>query len=414
VTDAVFALPEEFRDEPPRAIPEKVRHGRRQRRLYAAVWGLLAAGGMCLFLSPWPWMRTLGLYVLPLAYLDWIGWGLLALAATTFVNARLNTRAYRYIVEGRAAPAVVRSLAKLPKTFVNGQPSAYCLVATVEVEHPDTGGRRTVDVTSRDIPAMQKDTTHAPFRVGDTVVAVWLPGQFDKTLQLYDFLELVPEHELSRGGEGQSSPVATAVAVAVFVPLFLAVLFWNVYAFGRYAPIEEDWSRDLPILLVGGVVVGLPFVGWLYWQAVRERRKVQERNAQAAATGEAVESEEVSDLVGGGWKAWGLGLILVPGGIGLGGATVLCWAYTANALLDDSPARTRPVVLNEFVETTHAFLFREYQVKYEFFGERDQHSLLTTPQNIDELVLLPLGQAEVHKGAFGWEWVRAVRPPAGR
>src|SRR6476620_10752235 len=101
----------------------------------------------------------------------------------------------------------------------------------------------------------------------------------------------------------------------------------------------------------------------MVWEQRRNRAKRSERNAQAVARGEAVERDEGRD----GWfGADGLimGLIIVAGSLLLGGATALCWCFTANALLDNAQAQDRPAQIEQMVSVTHSFLFREYKIEY--------------------------------------------------
>ena len=103
-------------------------------------------------------------------------------------------------------------------------------------------------------------------------------------------------------------------------------------------------------------------------------------------------------------------LILVAGSLLLGGLTFFCWAITANAWLDGSPATTRPVLIDEAVQVTHKALFREYKLKYHFVDDpATKHEFLSTPAHIDTFDG-PLAVAEIHAGRFGWPWVKDIRP----
>ena len=108
-------------------------------------------------------------------------------------------------------------------------------------------------------------------------------------------------------------------------------------------------------------------------------------------------------------KRVGLGAILLFGAVLLSGATVLCWAYTANALLDDSPAKPVPVQITDMIQTTHGGIFREYQMKFRRAEDKSDQSLLTTPDHMDQFVV-PIGNAMVRAGRFGWPWVETIKP----
>ena len=97
------------------------------------------------------------------------------------------------------------------------------------------------------------------------------------------------------------------------------------------------------------------------------------------------------------------------GSILLGSGIVLCWCFTANALLDNSKPEFRPVEIVEFWSTTHSFLFREYEIEYRFPGEQKTRKLLSTPARMSQF-RFKAGVAEVHAGRFGWSWVKDVTP----
>jgi hypothetical protein len=88
---------------------------------------------------------------------------------------------------------------------------------------------------------------------------------------------------------------------------------------------------------------------------------------------------------------------------------VLCWCFTANALLDRSKPEFRPVEIVEFWSTTHSFLFREYEIEYRFPFEKQTRKLLSTPAHMSQFRSRQ-GVAEVHAGRFGWAWVKALAP----
>jgi hypothetical protein len=111
-----------------------------------------------------------------------------------------------------------------------------------------------------------------------------------------------------------------------------------------------------------------------------------------------------------------LSLVLIAGATLLGGGTTMCWAFSINALLDNSPARQEPALITEMVMVTHSFIIREYQIKYQLLkGDQKQQSLLSTPDHMHQF-RGPLVLAEIHSGWFGWPWVKDLEPlqaPAG-
>jgi hypothetical protein len=105
-----------------------------------------------------------------------------------------------------------------------------------------------------------------------------------------------------------------------------------------------------------------------------------------------------------------MGLIAVAGAILLGGLTMLCWWFTANAWLDNSPATFRPVMITGMVQVTHNLILREYKVEYHFLGgDTKKRDYLSTPSEMARLTG-NIAVAEVHSGRLGWPWVKAILP----
>jgi len=142
-----------------------------------------------------------------------------------------------------------------------------------------------------------------------------------------------------------------------------------VYAISKYSPLEITFSRAAVPVGVGGLMLGGGLIAWLTSRQARSRRELAARNERAVAAGEAVELEAPKRGLFGSH-----GLIMTLGiGFGallLGGGIVLCWCFTANALLDNSKPEFRPVEIVEFWSTSHSFLFREYEIEYRFPAKR--------------------------------------------
>ena len=52
----------------------------------------------------------------------------------------------------------------------------------------------------------------------------------------------------------------------------------------------------------------------------------------------------------------------------IGALTTLSWCFFGNAWLDRSVARPVPAKVQEMTQTTHAFLFREYELEFTLAG----------------------------------------------
>ena len=398
----------EFTGHPPRAIPDRLLEGPYARRRRAAVSVLVVTGAVCLLLSHAPGLDVLARYVLPFGYLSWIGVGCLLLAAGTYVPYALRQGAFRYVRDGLPLAVRVSELVKAPTAIVNGAPSQHAFVATVVFRDPETGAPAQANVKSNDFSSARKDAYDTPFRVGDEVTAVYLPHAPMKTLRLYAFLELSPDVNLrprSKVG-GEDSPWKVALLLAT-IPALFVVLFANVYAYGRYEPVDFDYWRAAVPMALGGVLLGGGLLAGLYLGHRAEQERIRQRAPRAAAAGTAV--ERGTPFLGHGAHAWLLRAVLAVGAPLLGAGTAMCWAFMANAWLDASPARIVPATIVDATMTTHAFVFREYELEYRLDESPEKRKMLTTPEHLagfhDRRVL-----AHVRGGRFGWPWVETVTP----
>jgi hypothetical protein len=187
-----------------------------------------------------------------------------------------------------------------------------------------------------------------------------------------------------------------------------AVLFWNVYAFSRYQPLDLTLARTALPVGLGGLVLGGGLIAWLALRQARSRRELAVRNEKALAAGEALEIQ-VSKKGPFGAHSLLMTLVIGAGSLVLGGVIVLCWCLTANALFDKSRPEFRPVEIVEFWTRTHNFLFREYEIEYRFPGETQTQRLLSTPAHMSRF-RTKHGVAEVHAGWLGWSWVKEIAP----
>jgi hypothetical protein len=393
---------------PPRHVPEEFRNSPYFARQRNAIVGLIMAGVLCAAFGQLPIFREWGLYLLPLAYLSWIGTGLLVIGAGAWISSKTRRGPTQYVEEGVPLVARIRDLALRQTAMVNGQPSTYAFSAAIEYRDPATGALVTSQADSRSFSAFAKGKYRTSYRVGEYVTAVYLKTHPAKTLRLYGFLELRPALGLLRAEPAQPPGlVKTALSVsAVFA--FFFVLFWNAYAFSKYQPLELTFAQAGVPVCVGSVALGGGILAWLGLRQARNRRELAARNEKALAAGEAVEFDARKRGLFGA-HGFLMTLVIGLGGLMLGGVTVLCWCDTANALLDNSKPEFRPVEIVEFWSTTHSFLLREYEIEYRFPGESRTGKLLSTPAQMEHFESRH-GIAEIHAGRFGWRWVKTVTP----
>jgi hypothetical protein len=401
-----YSFEPEFLGHPPRAIPDELDQGPHARRLRARIVGLATAGVLCLVLALAPRIDVLAQYVVPLAYLDWIGLGCFALAGLAFVERVRRAGPFVYVRDGIPLAARVLELHKAASAIVNGVPSTYALHAAVALRHPEAGDVRTAILKSNTFSASARDRYDAPFRVGDYVTAVYLPGHFEKSLRLYAFLDLNPRLSLHRGASEGESPWKVALLVAVVAGLFL-VLIGNVYAFGRYEPLDFAYGHAWVPMTLGGVVLGGGMLAAIYLSHRNEQAKAAVRARTARVRGGAVEA--AVPFLGTGIYKWLVGAMILLGAPLLGALTAICWCFMANAWLDASAVRSVPAKVEAMTQTTHMFLIREYEIEFSLAGSAKKHKLLTTPEELSRLSS-EQAVAQVREGRFGWPWVEAVLP----
>jgi hypothetical protein len=400
-----YSFEPELTGPPPRPIPDRLDDGpyARGRRTVAIV--VAAAGAACLLLSRAPGLDVLAQYVLPLAYLSWIGLGLLLLAACGYVPLALRSGPFRYVRDGLPIAVRVVDVVKAPTAIVNGAPSTHGFVASVVFRHPDTGEPVQAHVKSNDFSSSRKDAYDTSFKVGDTVTAVYLPNRLEKTLRLYAFLELNPDvHLRARTASSTDSPWKLALLLAA-IPAIFVVLFANVYAFGRYHPVGFQYRQAAVPLAAGGVLLGGALFAGLYLAHRAEQKRIGQRALQAAAEGKAIEVG--TPFLGHGLHGWVLRVVLALGAPLIGAGTAMCWCFMANAWLDRSPALPVPATIVGMTMTTHAFVFREYELEYTLAGSTEKLKQLTTPERLMGL-RGKNATAHVRRGRLGWPWVETV------
>ncbi|MEM7357307.1 MAG: hypothetical protein AAF657_41210, partial [Acidobacteriota bacterium] len=310
---ATYALEPELQAAVPRPKPSWVAQGRLAREQRSNKNILLATGLICLVFSRVPFIELLAPYILPLGYLSWIGIGSLLLGGVLqLVHAFVPGR-YRYLRDG--VPLVVRivELIKAPSSIVNGEAVQHAFTATVDFEDPQTGEVMGGQLQSSGFASSQKDTTGCSYRVGDYVTALYLPGKYPKTLQLYGFLDLKPDLGLVRREAKTSGSFWKSVGQALALAGFFFVLFWNVYAFQRFQPIDFDFSQALIPMVAGAVLLGGGFLAYSFVESRREQRRQRQRLVESIESGEAIEVGTSSFWGRTGFSARALQAVLIVG-----------------------------------------------------------------------------------------------------
>lgn len=409
---AGYRFEDELQGPPPRPRTDELKRGRYAAKQRTTALVMLVFGAILTAIGPLPIVQTMGLYFLPFAYLTWIGLVVLAFGGLGLVLNAVRSGPYRYVEEGVPIVARICALRLVPALIHEGQATRYRFEALFEYLDPESGEPRTAEAPSSDFLADARNGLTTSYRVGDYATAVYLPHDPAKTLKLYGFLDLRPGLGLVRRDAAPESRPHKTLLTLVAIVGFFAALIWNLYAFGRFEPVQISAASVAPVIAVGAIGLGVPVLWSLAAGQARNRRRRDERNAEALARGEAVEPEVGRKRGPFGDHGLLVTGILIFGALMLGGVTFYCWALTANALLDGSPATTRPVAIDEMVQITHKALFREYKIKYHFLDDpRTKYDFLSTPAHM-ETFDGPLALAEVHAGRFGWPWVKDLRPSA--
>ena len=168
-----FAPPSNYRFEPelqetpPRHVPEEFRNAPYFARQRNTLLRLSLAGALCVAFGQLPIFREWGLYLLPLAYLSWIGAGLLVIGAGGWISSKARRGPIQYVEEGIPQVARIRDLVLRPTAVVNGQTSTYAFSAAIEYRDPVTGTLVASQVDSRSFSASAKHKYRTSYRVGD-------------------------------------------------------------------------------------------------------------------------------------------------------------------------------------------------------------------------------------------------------
>jgi hypothetical protein len=194
-------------------------------------------------------------------------------------------------------------------------------------------------------------------------------------------------------------------ALVVAIPALFLALFANLYAFGRYEPIQFAFRQAVVPAVAGALLLGGALFAALYFNHRAEQGRIRERALAALATGKAVEVG--TPFMGHGLRAWVLRVVVLAGSLLVGGLTAVSWCLMANAWLDRSPSRPVPAIIVGMTMTTHTFLFREYELEYRLDGTAEKRKLLTTPQHLRGLRDRE-AVAHVREGRLGWPWVETI------
>ncbi len=412
-----FHAPADYEFEPellgptPRPIPDELRSGPygrgRRRGLYALGWVVC----LCLLSANYWLFKELGKYILPFAYLWWIGWGAAAIWVVAFLRSRFSLGPYRYVRDGIPAVARILEIVKAPSVIVNGTPSQHAYNAVIELRRAGFDEPVVGRVKSFDFATWRKDVYRTTYRVGDYVTAVYLPKEFEKTLQLYGFLGLRPDIGVVYGrspGNARRGLWEIPLSIGI-ICLFIGGLIGMLYVFQRMSPVDFDvWNVAWPMAIGAIAVSAIAAVATVFVRR-SEAGKLERRNLEALESGDAIELEAPPVLNLSGPKGWFLMLVLAAGVLALGAALGASVAFAVNAWGDESPHDQQIVEIEGLYSETHSGIFRQYFAKYFLPDSKKTENFYTSPEAL-ERITTNIGMMETRGGRLGWPWVYAIHP----
>ncbi len=387
---ADFDHGDEFDPTTPRPIPRRLRTGSFGRRRWSTVLTLFVLGVGCLVFAPIPFVQKLSFHILPLAYLSWIGYGLISIAVFVGLAHRFSKERYVYVIDGELLIGRVLGVFTPVRSVIDAQTKAvtnfFRYLAAVEFEDPETRKLERGVVLSEDEWDLAKQPRFDPgVDAGDYVTLVRMPGKGPESVRLYGFLGLDPDRDfITRDGRPLSgvSPF-TAVLISVLVLAALWFLILGIYVLECCMP--QEWNLSTSLLFVGvGAVLSAIGLAWLVWFEQSKQATLKRSGLIWAGLGGAV-------------------LGAVAGVVSMG---------AVNAAFDRSAATFSPIRITQHWQTTHNFIIRTYEVEYQPLagGKSEKHGA-----SVDDLAKLgdaPLGALEIRQGALGLEWIGGVHPIA--
>lgn len=382
---------DEFDPPVPRRIPRRLRKGSYASRQRATVATLLVVGIDCLFYSRLPFVSTLSFYVLPLAYLDYLGAFLILIAVVKAARYLFGPGLFRYVTHG--IPINGRVLAtEMSLDQSNPQLYRYALSCLVEYPHPETNRLEYARCVTPDswvsakLPKISQTVT-----AGDYVTLVALPESIDTSIRLYGYLGLDPDREFVL----KNNKPLTAVSAFSVLLIASAVLAGLGLVFaGMHVVINSFPDDGAPWKFFAGVGSGIVAALVTRWIVRRYRR----RKAQSVSP--VISQQSLGPI--------GTGILgAFAGGI------VLC---LLNSLPDRVPGTIEPVRIVNFWSTTHNFIIRTYEIEYQKLSDQNPVKKFATIQDIERLRATGVdaghGLAVIDHahGYFGLRWTRGIYP----
>jgi len=378
-----FRHPAELEARPPRPIPSSVRSGPflRSRRVTAAT--AVQGGLVLLAASQFEFAKNVGHYVLPLAYLDWIGWGVIAIGVGMWIFQKVNLGGLRYLRDGE--PVIGRVLSVGEWRTQVGDMTMMGLAVGLEYPDPKTGEPRFAEARTDHLGISGTNRWSLRAKPGDYITCVYLPGTPFLNVKPYGFLRATYASDLLMK-DGKPATASSAMAeswmLVAVLSLIVAGLFYALHAVQFWSPLTENHWVYVGGVGVAGILCALVALPLVWLDAVKKGQPPLMHALKYAG---------LCGLLG-----------ALPGGIfGVMGV---------NVLLDSAPASRQEIAIEHYWQETTNGVFRQYQIEY-----RDVPGSGTRKRNVpydqlSEFAATGVAVMEVAPGYLGMPWVRHVRP----
>ncbi len=407
-----FSPPDDYEFEPelqgesPRPIPDELLYSPFVQKKRNAAWGCLFAGALCFVGSYLPIVDYAALFLLPLAYIGWIGLGLVVIGIGLWIRRHAVTGPLRFVRDG--VPEIVRvvDIAYGPSVIINGIENEYAFQLMIENLQLGAIEPTYRSIQSPGVPVSAKDKATTSMQPGDYITAVKLP-KHPSLFTLYDLTNLHPERGVIIPGRTAVTGLLEVLGVIGVVFGFLGGLMTLFYVFDKYSPVDLTFAQGFWPFAIGGVAA-YALLGVAIWHETRKALPIEatevEPNEEPRVPMGFVEGFRSLFSLAEGCIA---GIAVLVGIFGLGGLAGLSVAFCANAWLDESQPTYRPLRIDQLVMTTHNWVVRTYSIEYTYLDTRTESSVSSTPY---EIILLETDycRAEIREGWLGWPWQKAI------
>jgi hypothetical protein len=376
------SFPSELQGPVPRKIGEHIKQGQLERKRRQTAYAVLSVAVTLIGLSFFGFVRQLGYYILPLAYLDLIGYGLIILLLISYLLQKIKLGRYKYVRHG--IPIFCRVIHTHLRVTEAHHVRSIKFASIVEFNHPETNERMYLGTVSPEIgTANQADVYSTTVKNGDYVNCVYLPGKLETSLQIYGYLGLNPDIDfvLKNGHKIEEHISSWKLASYIGIILIILVLLVGfLYAFEFCFPVEPNWWF-FGISLAGALLTGL------------------------IAT--IVAAYKVKDAKKSVVKFCLSGFIV---GAVLGLFMMLAALPVLNSLFDHSKGQFKKIEITEFWQETYNYIIRNYKIEYHLVGQTKTEKYPSTFQNMAYFQQTYFGIIEVKNGAFNWPWISHIWP----